>query len=312
MAKTGKEIVNKADFKDQKPKSQPAKPSKEKYVLIIMHSGVKDDINSDLVRNVKRQLRTIDELPKNTEIDVWLDSPGGYADSAYKLMLALRASCSKLRIIIADYAKSSATLLALGADELYMEASAELGPLDAQMEHPDREGEGISALNITGALEHLGTTATQLVLRFGGLVTKYTSLKRKESLQAMLDFSAKFMQPITCKLDPSLIHRAQSELQVARDYGEMLLNTRRLSESQKKQADKKKDLLDDLPNKLVQNYPSHGFVIGPDEAKKLGLDIKSAYEYSMWNEVLLILDKYEANAKTITQLFKQTELLEAK
>ena len=74
------------------------------------------------------------ESPKEcTEIDVWLDSPGGKANAAYKIALLLRSRAAKLRVVVSDYAKSAATLLVLAADEIYMAGAAELGPLDAQI-----------------------------------------------------------------------------------------------------------------------------------------------------------------------------------
>ena len=89
-----------------------------------------------------------------TEIDLWLESPGGDAHVSYKIALLLRSYTPKLRVIVPDYAKSAATLLSLAADEIYMARAAELGPLDAQIGY-EKEGMTISALDRARSLEDL-------------------------------------------------------------------------------------------------------------------------------------------------------------
>lgn len=95
-----------------------------------------NDIDFASVKEVRRQLEASPSLRADeTEIHLWIDSIGGSADSAYKLACLLRARSRRLVAIVPDYAKSAATLLALAADELFMDDGAELGPLDAQISH---------------------------------------------------------------------------------------------------------------------------------------------------------------------------------
>lgn len=75
------------------------------------------------------------------------------------MFLDLQYRCRKLRAVVPDYAKSAATLFLLGVDEFFMAPSAELGPLDAQIEYPDREGVTVSALDVSKALGFLGDFA---------------------------------------------------------------------------------------------------------------------------------------------------------
>src|SRR5438128_2243993 len=127
-----------------------AEPAPSLYHLILFQSG-NDDINRGLLLNIQDRLdREIVTPPNQTEIDIWIESPGGDGHAAYKLILDLRSRCKRLRAVIPDYAKSAATLLALGVDTIFMSAAAELGPLDVQIEHPDpdREGTIVSALDV--------------------------------------------------------------------------------------------------------------------------------------------------------------------
>lgn len=88
-----------------------------------------DSMDSAKLVPVRRQIEDqIKEPQESVEIDLWLESPGGDVHVAYKLALMLRAAASKIRIIVPDYAKSAATLLALAGDEIYMAPGAELCP----------------------------------------------------------------------------------------------------------------------------------------------------------------------------------------
>lgn len=114
--------------------------------------------------------------PESTEIDLWLESPGGDADAAYKVVLALRQRCRHLRVVVPDYAKSAATLMTLGADKIMMASTAELGPLDAQITHPNRENIVVSALDISDSIAFLGQVGVELAISGGGAILEYSGL----------------------------------------------------------------------------------------------------------------------------------------
>jgi len=61
-----------------------------------------------------------------------LSSPGGNGEVAVRILRALQSRCSRLTIIVPDMAKSAATILCLGANEILMSASSDLGPVDPQ------------------------------------------------------------------------------------------------------------------------------------------------------------------------------------
>lgn len=66
-------------------------------------------------------------------LNLIIDSPGGDGSTAEKLIELCRAYCAKLRVIIPNRAKSAATIIALGADEIVMGHCSEIGPIDAQV-----------------------------------------------------------------------------------------------------------------------------------------------------------------------------------
>jgi len=65
-------------------------------------------------------------------IDLFLHSPGGVGEVAEKLVEMCRARCDEFRVIVLNYAKSAATMVALGADVIVMGDPSELGPIDPQ------------------------------------------------------------------------------------------------------------------------------------------------------------------------------------
>jgi ClpP class serine protease len=53
-------------------------------------------------------------------LEILIHSPGGHIDVAYQAIKYFRRHCSQLNVIVPLMAKSAATLLCLGADNIYM------------------------------------------------------------------------------------------------------------------------------------------------------------------------------------------------
>jgi len=104
------------------------------YVASINASIDRDDPTAlaDLLYNI----------PIDSDVDLLLHTPGGDIDAADKLMTMLRRKIGTghLRFIVPDYAKSAGTLMALGADVIIMSDTSELGPIDPQIVHVDKDG----------------------------------------------------------------------------------------------------------------------------------------------------------------------------
>ena len=79
------------------------------------------------VANLLRRMGEVDGL------DVLLDSGGGDLDAAYKTLKIMQSYAKDTTIIVPFYAKSAATLIALGGDRLILCKGGELGPVDPQV-----------------------------------------------------------------------------------------------------------------------------------------------------------------------------------
>jgi len=88
--------------------------------------------------------RVMSKSPKLSGVDLVLNSPGGRPETAEKIIMALRRFYDNdLRVVVPEFAKSAATIVALGAREICMGFCSELGPIDPQIFVPDESGRGI-------------------------------------------------------------------------------------------------------------------------------------------------------------------------
>jgi len=225
--------------------------------------------------------------PEHVQIDVWLDSPGGDANAAYKLALMLRAAAKHVRVVIPDFAKSAATLLAVAGDELYVGPGADMGPLDAQMMPEEGSMSAISALDIARAADEVARDALQMAIIGGAELRETTGLSRAQTIEAMLSFSARFSEPLVSQLDPKLVHQAKQTLRVTAEYAENLLRKTGCPNAGQ------------IAKALVEDFPTHGYAISIDTASKLGLPVKSLEEYEFANQVLGAVRQEEAGKRLI-------------
>lgn len=287
---------------------EPDTPKTEdaRYVLVLFQSGPDSvpahhgELHVGVVTEIRRQFEDqIQEPREAVTLDLWLESPGGDLHAAYKLAVLLRAYAHKVRAIIPDYAKSAATLLVLAADEIYMGPAAELGPLDAQIPVEGGPVQRISALDVARSLDHLSAFSLGLALNGGAEVLRSTRLGRTETLTAMLAFSASYMEPIIRQLEPTYIHFSSALLDASKAYAERLLEAREHADEILGQG---------VAEKLVEDFPTHGFVICRQEAKELGLPVKDLSEYDFSKYATGIHRAFEDQDVNVCRLISQDAL----
>jgi len=74
------------------------------------------------------------------DVDIFINSPGGFAEVTEAIVGILRSKFTSIRFAIPNIAKSAATLLVLSGDEILMDHRSELGPIDPQIEYPAAGG----------------------------------------------------------------------------------------------------------------------------------------------------------------------------
>ncbi|MYJ18558.1 MAG: hypothetical protein F4106_11070 [Gemmatimonadetes bacterium] len=107
--------------------------------VICYIGGKRTEIDRDDILGFRDLLCRIEP---GGNVDLVLHSGGGDIDAAEKLISMVRHTVKdgELRVIVPHYAKSAATLMALGADSIVMSDTSELGPIDPQVPFPDGQG----------------------------------------------------------------------------------------------------------------------------------------------------------------------------
>lgn len=78
-------------------------------------------------------LRAFRLTPEGVPIDLVLHTPGGLVLASEQIAHAIRRHHAPVTVFVPHYAMSGGTLLALAADEVYMDENAVLGPVDPQL-----------------------------------------------------------------------------------------------------------------------------------------------------------------------------------
>lgn len=165
---------------------------------------------------------------REKDILLFILSPGGSIEPAYQISKLCRAF-AKERFIVAvpREAKSAATLLALGADEIHMGPLSQLGPIDPQLG-------GLPALGVVQALETLA------------------SLSEKHPGSAEM-----FARYLRMALTVEQIGYCERISESAVQYAERLLATKPHLAS----------IASQVARELVYEYKNHRFVIDATEAQ---------------------------------------------
>jgi hypothetical protein len=90
----------------------------------------------DDVHSMMEVCRDVEEK----ELDLIISSPGGQAQAAEQIIEYLRTQFDYIRCFVPMQAKSAATMIALGCDEIVVGNHSELGPIDPQITLQTPEG----------------------------------------------------------------------------------------------------------------------------------------------------------------------------
>ncbi|MFA5196850.1 MAG: peptidase [Patescibacteria group bacterium] len=182
------------------------------------------------------------EKGKIKKLDLFLNSYGGFMETAYKLVRICWDYTEEFNVIVPLVAKSAATVICLGAKEIVMTNVAELGPIDPIIQHPYKPNLRVPARAVKDFFEFFDTSDTGKNLN-------------EEVKKRLVE-----------QFDPYLIGVYEGSLKSAKQYSEKLLSEYMLKDE--------KDKIQDVVEKLTEHYASHGHVIDRKEAKEeLGLNV---------------------------------------
>lgn len=227
-----------------------------------------------------RTLADVNDNVENTQGDiiyVAIESLGGDPACGYRIMRLLQAKYGKIVALIPGEAYSTATLMALGSDEIYMNKSACLGPLDIQIKHPT-DGSMISSLEIRDTLNTLaGSLTTYAEIFYESLKGSHVQLGKKDAADLALRTATDLLKPIAEKINPIDFQRSTRSSKVGQKYAENLLLSRMHKGRQQ--------LARAVSFHLANNYDNHGYAITLEEAAEIALNVQDITNLPEWNPI---------------------------
>jgi Serine dehydrogenase proteinase len=220
--------------------------------------------------------------PENT-INVILDSIGGPLDSAFRTVLYLSRYAETLNVYVPRRAKSASTLMAVGANAIFMSPFAELGPLDTQIRDPRNPADYMSALDCYQSVDYVrdfGFNTLSQALKHLAAVTQ-GKVTLVDSLNTAEEFAIGSITPMLTQTKSLDFGAWGRSLKIAERYAQLLLSRR--PEVDQARAGK-------IASRLVYGYTHHLFPIDIIEAKDIGLNPKemTAEQYASLVEIIKI------------------------
>lgn len=207
-----------------------------------------------------KQLKAIGYTQK---IDLLLHSYGGAVDTPYKVVALIREFCEEFGVIVPFAAKSAASMVVLGADEVVMGPISEMGPIDPLVKHPVYKDLWVPVQAIRHCIDYL---------------------QRSIADSQEPDLVSYIITPMLNKLDPWIIGDYEKALKASHQYAEALLSRYMLKETPER--------VPNVTRALTEGYFSHGYPIGRREAKELGLKVTEA-DGELWDLIWSLYLGYE-------------------
>jgi hypothetical protein len=208
-------------------------------------------------------LRDRSNIERGEKVELLLHSGGGHPDIAFTVMKFFRRRFKQINAIVPLHAKSSATLMCLGADKIFMGELADLGPIDIQIddlyEHGDKS---FSPLDEFKSMEFLRDMSIEWMDYYANLMNAQYGVSFKQGLQDSIPLVTGLMAPIFGQIDPIKMGGYRRAIAIGEEYAKRMLA---LTGNPKAK---------DIIQQVVWEYPSHDFMIDSEEAKELGLPVE--------------------------------------
>ncbi|HEY9205448.1 MAG TPA: hypothetical protein VIO58_05955 [Candidatus Methanoperedens sp.] len=200
-------------------------------------------------------------IPTNCKsVLLLLNSMGGAVQSSYMASKAIRDRFEEINVYVPHSALSGGTLLALTGNKIFMGTMSKLSPLDVQTDYKNT------------------IVSTNALLRSKAKLDGYFATVDEEdapySMRVMAD-----------KLDPIIMEDWAGIQETMREYVEEILKMSGYKNVKR------------VANKLINELPSHSYVINHERAKKYGLKVAlSTEDAEGWEVMRYWLAKYVTKA----------------
>jgi hypothetical protein len=219
----------------------------------FLYSGPINRVSAD------RMVKLIDSrAERRKNVCIFLTTFGGDPNAAYRIGRALKTNYKDGNIlaILGGYCKSAGTLLTLCADELAFGCLGELGPLDTQIDKPNEILGAESGLDLFQALQQITESSFESFEQQMISIIRHSSgaITTKVAAEIASSLTVGIFSPISAQIDPLRLGVVKRAIQIGLAYGNRL---------------KSRNVKEGTVEKLVNEYPAHGFVIDHSEANEL-------------------------------------------
>jgi len=222
------------------------------YLAFLSSEAMGASIGSDDIPAIGDALLSLGEVD---ELNLIINSPGGDGTVAEKIIELCRAYCKTFRVAVPNRAKSAATIICLGADEIVMGYCSEIGPIDAQV------------AILVGGIPHFISAQSFIDARSGLEARFKEAVKKNEDPRAILQQIAGLQVPF--------IDHCEKLMEFSREVARKYLSDymfRNIKPIKKKQA-AIEGVLEGLSS--VGRFKVHGRMIDGNAAKtKLNLNVR--------------------------------------
>ena len=244
------------------------------FYTSFVYPVIIDDHDADLIESV------IQSCDLSKGLVLVLNSPGGSGLAAERIVNVLRSySPTGFEVVIPRAAKSAATMIAMGATQLHMSKTSELGPVDPQIiQRQGEKSEVLPAYVIIDAYSELMDEAA----------------KTKGNLHPYLQQLQKY--------DPAFIKDLEREMDLSEKISLNVLGTGMLSG--KTEAEITTAIAKFLdPHETV----SHGRALLADDAMTAGLNVKMIdFASALWRDLWSLHVRADHNTKTTSLKIVET------
>ncbi len=226
--------------------------------------GLETRIAGDSLSLLSSLLSRLEDIQER--IALFIYTHGGDTIAGWGMVNLLRQYCNKFAVIVPFRALSTGTLIALGADELYLGRHGFLSPIDPSVASPfNPMQEGI----IPQGPRQLLPVSVEDLAGFLDLARNELKISDQASLVKIIEILSNRVHPLAL----GAVYRAREQ------SGTL---ARRLLERHIDDRGK----IDQIVNKLTRELPTHSYLIGRDEARDyIGLTLKKTslkLETAMW------------------------------
>ena len=257
------------DGQDKQPDDSPSEMEQEiqkalrvlvakRQRPVLCFYGDMDPESLQTVRSIAPQLKAFNKL------SVLLDSPGGYIEDAYRIVLTLREYAKDIEVLVPQWAKSAATFFCLAVNTIYLGQHGELGPLDPQRFNLQGSARPVSALESFKALDQLLNYSLDSLDGIVRRLLMNAPMDIPYAIEHAQPLFAAIVSPLYSQVDPHELGESGRSLATSEEYAMRVME--RWSYPEIEDADRWQ-----IARRLTWDYPTHGFVIDLTEAKQIGL-----------------------------------------